>query len=98
MTDKKTTITGRIDAAKTGAAPVLPKRCSAVLTNMKAAEKAFGDDRFVGPDECGYYLGCGKSKFSDMAASPDFPRPIKVGRLRRWHLSEIKAYAERLRA
>lgn len=50
----------------------------------------FGSSALVDAQEIAQFLGCSPKHVRRMAERGDFPKPVKVGRLRRWPRETIE--------
>jgi predicted DNA-binding transcriptional regulator AlpA len=56
------------------------------------------DDKLLGQQEVWEYLGISKEGFRKLQKTDEnFPKPVKVLSLKKWHRSEIAAYLEETR-
>ena len=66
----------------------------AVRSRREQACKDFGLTRNGNYRECARLLDVGITKFWELARREDFPKPLKIGRLSRWPLSEVWAWSQ----
>jgi len=54
----------------------------------------FGSSALVDAEEISQFLGCSPKHVRRMAERGDFPKPVKVGRLRRWPRQAVEQWLE----
>lgn len=65
-----------------------------VANRRVRADRSFGDSRFISQTECCDYLGIGRTKFSEVRKTVEFPKPYKIAGCLRWKLSDVNTYID----
>lgn len=65
--------------------------------SLRAIVAALGDgDRWMTAEAAAFYLGdLPLATFYQHAAKPDFPRPVKIGKGRKWKKSALAEWADK---
>lgn len=70
-----------------------------VLSLLRAIAATLEGDRELDAEAAALVLGnLAPATFYQYAARPDFPRPVKIGKGRKWRRSELLAWADKERA